>query len=1120
MAKATSHLGGKLRINFCAESDMRFLPNVVRIVAERMSEFKSKHGNITKRNILDIPNLNISRQFIAMIDFAENPAYSSVPCRTDLSDQEMKLESTPSVVGWEDQSPETWSRSDVSGASSKSRRQSRLSSVGKRVPIPAYSPGGTPTLPVPIATRQRRPAYSPGGTPTRPVPKATRQRGPAYSPGGTPTRPVPKATRQRRPAYSPGGTPTRPVPKATRQRGPAYSPGGTPVRRQNFGMLVSSAELSDEDTSSEESDFIEAEFAQERFLLASQAPEESLYEWAERLKVLAFKAFKGNSHSYVNKLFIRQFCLECIDPKAGKYALGYHPETLDNAMDHIKQYFMTYHQKQLQSPEASCSKDLSTDGLNVAQSQRNPSPAIKSPFCDPHITKSPVCDSSIAVTKSPVCDSSIAVTKRPVCDPLVIKSPVSDSPNSNSTAKSPVADPQIATTEVKVNKSKTKKTKAKKRKSTVAHQTENLPLDKDSKKCSVAIASIDLLEHSSRVDEELRHTAVESNAPKGTDGSHKVNKSLSPMVDELNDEPDDSYGRLIRHTEPKYLYELQFCETVSSIPVVSVNSCEVSDTEEWTIDPSSLSVTEKPRILMGLKPDILKSSREHKLSTELVLPCWNISENHAVCSTGVSSDVSDLSQISNPSLSSLGPRVEIERGNERMAEVFTEEVLQSSKTMAVKEDDLFLEIEEILAAEIASETFDKQSCFSEAEKAENLFLEIEQIITAEIVHEITVVEITREAAVESPVGESITEAAVDACITTEIVSPVGEINNDSDVGNTCTDTESTETVAQELTCTTESVFPVSEMTSEVVAGDITRDTEDFSPVGKIISETATLAIACTNKAVSPDCEIAREAVLALGTDIPVSEHSYSMEQAETHIIATAKSDLLCGDDDNVNTQTELVSDRMPNLGSCGKSILLADVGQSSKTEDGESECRGSKWIEKELVSNSELLSFHIEGPDLCSTSEFHPSVRDGRDEEFLSVEASDRIEAELAVSQSHNQDLSGNMDQGDILIVPFLISHLVNLAKETTANQDFAANGIEASDRDHDCQSCLVPQTEASVHFGQEPQSRDLDPDDIVAAEQSTTTPGNTCVDEQDGVSGSSRPKQWDPGGSLAGTSI
>ena len=307
MAKPTSHLGGKLRINFCEESDMRFLPNVGRIVAERMSEFRSKHGNITKRNILDIPNLNISRQFITMIDFAENPAYSSVPCRTDLSEQEMKLESTPSAVGWEDQSPELWSRSDVSGASSKSRRQSRLSSVGKRVPIPAYSPGGTPT------------------------------------------RPVPKATRQRRPAYSPGGTPTRPVPKVTRQRRPAYSPGGTPVRRQNFGLLVSSSESSDEDSSSEESDFTEAEFAQERFLLASQAPEESLYEWADRLRVLAFKAFQGNCHNYINKLFIRQFCLECNDHKAGKYALGSHPETLESAVHYMKQYFRIYHKNRYSS---------------------------------------------------------------------------------------------------------------------------------------------------------------------------------------------------------------------------------------------------------------------------------------------------------------------------------------------------------------------------------------------------------------------------------------------------------------------------------------------------------------------------------------------------------------------------------------------------------------------------------------------------------------------------------------------------------------------------------------------------------------------------------------------------
>ena len=1033
MAKPTSYnLEGKLRINFCKESDMRCLPHVGKIAAERMSEFRSKHGNITKRNILDIPNLNISRNFIAMIDFAENPAYSSVPCRTDLSEQEMKLESTPSAVGWEDQSPETWSRSDVSGAPSKSRRQSRLSSLGKRVSIPAYSPGGTPT------------------------------------------RPVPKASRQRRPAYSPGGTPTRPVPKVTRQRRPAYSPGGTPVRRQNFGLLVSSSESSDEDSSSEESDFTEAEFFQERFLLASQAPEESLYEWADRLRVLALKAFQGNCHNYINKLFIRQFCLECIDQKAGQYALDSHPETLESAVHYMKQYFRIYHKKPVQLTEDSCSKDVSTDGLNAAQSQRNPSPAIKSPVCDSHITKSPVCDSSIAVTKSPVRD------------PLVIKSPVSDSPNSNSTAKSPVADPQIATTDVKVNKSKTKKTKAKKRKSKVAHKTENLPLDKDSKKCSVAIAPNDLLEHSSRVDEELPHTAVESNAPKGTDGSHQVNKSLSPMVDELNDEPDDSYGRLIRHTEPKYLYELQFCETVSSIPVVSVNSCEVSDTEEWTVDRSSLSVTEKPRILMGLKPDILKSSREHEDSTELVSPRWNISENHAVCSTGVSSDVSDLSQISHPSLSSLGPRVEIERSNERMTECSTEEVIQSSTTTAVKEDDLFLEIEEILAAEVARETFDKQSSISEAEKEENLFLEIEQIIAAEIVNESSAGKITREAAVESPLGESITGAAVDACITTEIVSPVGEIVSETNVGYTCT-----ETVVQALTCTTESVSPVGEINADISTEEITSE----AAMGKTNIEP-----------VSPAGEIASGAVF--GIEIDESEQSCPHEQSKTGCthIQCLNSSLLCG----------------------GIDQSLVELAQKDLKNPEDSRCK----LDRHVVQGNTEEETTVDGEVARSTNLIGTDYSDTALLEEQSVDLSGLGtacnltglgDASIGiVPQTRNQSWSDNTNQDDIRMVSPLNSNLGIPEIENPADQ-ISVGEVEPRERDHGCQPCPDLQTEVSQHFGLNLQSGDGDhsgaeEEDIL--DDSTTDTNDANYEEQGRQPSCSGPKQWDPGGSLAGTSI
>ena len=150
-------------------------------------------------------------------------------------------------------------------------------------------------------------------------------------------------------------------------------------------LMFASDDSSSEDSSPDESELVEADFAQERFLLASQAPEENLFEWADRLRVLAFKAFKGKSYSYINRLSVKQFCLECLDQKAGRYALDHNPETMDDALDYIKQCFMTYRQKQSQMSEASRPRDVTTDGQNIVQSQQNQLPA-ESPVCDSHIT--------------------------------------------------------------------------------------------------------------------------------------------------------------------------------------------------------------------------------------------------------------------------------------------------------------------------------------------------------------------------------------------------------------------------------------------------------------------------------------------------------------------------------------------------------------------------------------------------------------------------------------------------------------------------------------------------------------------------------------------------------------
>ena len=509
-SRDTSFVDGKLRINFCEEADMRVLPNVGRAAAEQMSEFRDMHGNITKENVLNIPNVKVSKQFLQMVDFTRNPAYSSVPCRTNLEKQGDKQRSSPSADCWEYQSAPSDASSKTPDSWSKSTRQSRQSSVGTQGSRPAYSSGGTPPSGPPntgkklysrvTSTRKptcssqsvirHRPAYSPGGTPAR---RNCPVRRPAYSPGGTPARsPVRTA------AYSPEGTPAR---RRSTARRPAYSPGGTPACNKSptqtpaLQLMFSSDDSSSEDSSSDESELVEADFAQERFLLASQAPEENLYEWADRLRVLAFKAFKGKSYSYINRLSVKQFCLECLDQKAGRYALDHNPETMDDALDYIKQCFMTYRQKQSQMSEASHPRDVTTDGQNIVQSQQNQLPA-ESPVCDSHITKSPVCDSNII--KSPVCDSLI--TRSPVSDPILSTGMVRDSVNKEQ------QKPE------KQNKSrKAKKVKSKKRQATSREQSEPSSLAENSKNLSeVAALQTDLLANSSRVDEGKQYVGDEN----------------------------------------------------------------------------------------------------------------------------------------------------------------------------------------------------------------------------------------------------------------------------------------------------------------------------------------------------------------------------------------------------------------------------------------------------------------------------------------------------------------------------------------------------------------------------------------------------------------------------------
>ena len=838
----TAFADGKLRLNFCEEADMRVLPNVGRAAAEQMS------GNITKENVLNIPNVKVSKQFLRMVDFTRNPAYSSVPCRTNLEKQEDKQRSTPSADCWEYQSAPSDASSKTPDSWSKSTGQSRQSSVGTQGSRPAYSCGGTPPCAMPVvvpsgppntgkklysrvtSTRKptcssqsvtrHRPAYSPGGTPAR---RRCQVRRPAYSPGGTPARsPVRTA------AYSPEGTPAR---RRSTARRPAYSPRGSPACNKSptqtpaLQLMFSSDDSSSEDSSSDEPELVEADFAQERFLLASQAPEENLYEWADRLRVLAFKAFKGKSYSYINRLSVKQFCLECLDQEAGRYALDLKPETMDDALDYIKQCFMTYRQKQPQMSEASRPRDVTTDGQNTVQSQQNQLPA-ESPVCDSHITKSPVCDSNII--KSPVCDS------------LITRSPVRVS---SSAVRSPVSDPFLSTGMVresvnkeqqkpeKHNKSrKAKKAKAKKRKAT-REQSEPSSLAGNSKNLSeVNALQTDLLANSSRVDESKQYVLNENTTAKDIPLEEEV------LVKATDEQQPGVYGILVHPSRPKYLVAMQLFESVSSIPDVTFDSAEMSLTEHGAVAPNALAIT-KQRCLYTKHRTITTLKNEESVS-----PCWNISEV-------TEGDTEEIKQSSTTETVNEEARfLEIER---IIAEeiAYGTSVKQSSTTKAADEENLFTEIEQIIAAEIACETLDNQLSITEiAKEEENLFLEIEQIIAAS---ERFVSQITNE----EPADKNFVEAAV----------------ND---------------------ITIENIPPVSEVSIEVATGENDNLDGEMTIEDGISLEAGASVVSFVGK------ETKMEADASVDQDERKSEKSSISSQGEIHIKADVSVDNTAGQDDN------------------------------------------------------------------------------------------------------------------------------------------------------------------------------------------------------------------------------
>ena len=263
------------------------------------------------------------------------------------------------------------------------------------------------------------------------------------------------------------------------------------------------------------------------------------------------------------------------------------------------------------------------------------------------------------------------------------------------------------------------------------------------------------------------------------------------------------YGILVHPSRPKYLVAMQLFESVSYIPDVSFDSAKISLTKQGAVAPNALAITEQ-RCLYTKHRTITTLKKE-----ESVAPCWNISE---------------------------------------VTEGATEEVKQSSTTETVHEEARFLEIERIIAEEIAHGTSVKQSSTTAADE-EHLFTEIEQIIEAEMAYETSVAEISSEAIIttvhtgktasESPVDETSESPGEISC--EKVMHPEDKLNNGEIVDDIITEVMSLviEIAKEVVVAEIIRVSPVGESITEA-DGNVCTTTEKISHVGEIASESDVL----------------------------------------------------------------------------------------------------------------------------------------------------------------------------------------------------------------------------------------------------------------------------------------
>ena len=100
-----------------------------------------------------------------------------------------------------------------------------------------------------------------------------------------------------------------------------------------------------------------------KFQQASQRPDESLEDWADRVMTLATPAFVDLPEDHLKQEAIAKFSQGCCDKDAGKHACFEHPSTMDEALNLVK-----HHQYISQAVDGKQSKKGNDVSVNAVQS--------------------------------------------------------------------------------------------------------------------------------------------------------------------------------------------------------------------------------------------------------------------------------------------------------------------------------------------------------------------------------------------------------------------------------------------------------------------------------------------------------------------------------------------------------------------------------------------------------------------------------------------------------------------------------------------------------------------------------------------------------------------------------